>query len=69
MALAIASVQPGYGNTAPMQIELDPGAVSDDASVGRLPTEYRRTHTGQIYNSSASSSTVPSFGKSTMRTE
>ena len=25
LALAVASVQPGYGNTAPMQIELDPG--------------------------------------------
>lgn len=29
MAVAIASVQPGYGNTAPMQIELDP-AISHD---------------------------------------
>jgi formate C-acetyltransferase len=25
LARAVASVQPGYGNTAPMQIELDPG--------------------------------------------
>jgi len=25
LALAVASVQPGYGNTAPMQIEFDPG--------------------------------------------
>lgn len=24
MAIAIASVQPGWGNTAPMQLELDP---------------------------------------------
>lgn len=30
MAIAIASVQPGYGNAAPMQIELDP-ALSQDA--------------------------------------
>ncbi|HLE57299.1 MAG TPA: glycine radical domain-containing protein, partial [Rhodothermia bacterium] len=25
LAIAVADVQPGYGNTAPMQIELDPG--------------------------------------------
>ncbi|MEW6751824.1 MAG: pyruvate formate lyase family protein [Candidatus Latescibacterota bacterium] len=30
MAVAIASVQPGWGNTAPMQIELDPGAAGQD---------------------------------------
>jgi len=31
MATAIAAVQPGYGNTAPMQIDLDPGlAVSEE---------------------------------------
>jgi formate C-acetyltransferase len=29
MAVAIASVQPGYGNTAPMQMEVDP-AISND---------------------------------------
>ncbi len=28
LANAVASVQPGYGNTAPMQIELDPGISS-----------------------------------------
>jgi len=29
---AIAAIQPGYGNTAPVQLELDPGiAQSDDA--------------------------------------
>ena len=32
MARAIAAIQPGYGNTAPIQLELDPGiAQSDDA--------------------------------------
>ncbi len=29
MAVAIASVQPGYGNTAPMQLELDPALGKD----------------------------------------
>ncbi len=29
MAVAIASVQPGYGNTAPMQLELEPSIGSD----------------------------------------
>lgn len=33
MAAAIAEVQPGYGNTAPMQIELDPGIAAEEASV------------------------------------
>jgi len=32
MATAIASVQSGYGNTAPMQIELDPGISNDENS-------------------------------------
>jgi pyruvate-formate lyase len=31
MAEAIASVQPGWGNPAPMQLELDPGAVQPGA--------------------------------------
>lgn len=30
MASAIASIQPGYGNTAPMQWELDPGLAKED---------------------------------------
>ena len=30
MANAIAKIQPGYGNTAPMQLELDPSLVNDD---------------------------------------
>jgi formate C-acetyltransferase len=33
MAVAIASVQPGYGNTAPMQIELDPALSQDEGGV------------------------------------
>ena len=30
MAVAIAAVQPGYGNTAPLQLELDPGLERDE---------------------------------------
>jgi pyruvate-formate lyase len=33
MAVAIAAVQPGYGNTAPVQMELDPGHASDAAGI------------------------------------
>ncbi len=33
MAVAIAAVQPGYGNTAPMQMELDPGISRDEGGV------------------------------------
>lgn len=33
MATAIASVQPGYGNTAPMQIDLDPGLSKDQGGL------------------------------------
>jgi formate C-acetyltransferase len=33
MARTIASVQPGFGNTAPMQIDLDPGLASDEQGV------------------------------------
>jgi len=33
MAVAIASVQPGYGNTAPMQMELDPALSKDEGGV------------------------------------
>jgi formate C-acetyltransferase len=39
LARAVASVQPGYGNTAPMQIELDPGLsrnADDIANVAAL---------------------------------
>jgi pyruvate-formate lyase len=30
---AVARVQPGYGNAAPMQLDLDPGLVSDDEGI------------------------------------
>jgi pyruvate-formate lyase len=33
LAAAIASVQPGYGNTAPMQLDLDPGLGRDEAGI------------------------------------
>jgi len=39
LAHAVAAVQPGYGNTAPMQLELDPGAsrtAEDVANVAAL---------------------------------
>ena len=43
MAAAIASVQPGYGNTAPMQIELDPLIARDEGGV-ELVESLIRTH-------------------------
>ena len=43
MAVAIASVQPGYGNTAPMQIELDPGISRDREGVESI-ANLIRTH-------------------------
>jgi pyruvate-formate lyase len=36
MAVAIASVQPGYGNTAPMQIELDPMITREEDGVNSI---------------------------------
>jgi formate C-acetyltransferase len=33
MAAAIARVNPGWGNSAPMQLELDPGIVRDEEGV------------------------------------
>lgn len=36
MTNTITSIQPGYGNTAPIQLELDPGLVSDDESVEKI---------------------------------
>jgi pyruvate-formate lyase len=43
MAVAIASVQPGWGNTAPMQLELDPGISKDEGGV-ELVSNLIRTH-------------------------
>jgi len=36
MAKAIAAVQPGYGNTAPIQLELDPGLSKDEGGVEKI---------------------------------
>jgi formate C-acetyltransferase len=43
MAVAIASVQPGYGNTAPMQIEVDPALSKDEGGVENIASLIR-TH-------------------------
>jgi formate C-acetyltransferase len=43
MAVAIASVQPGYGNPAPMQMELDPSLVRHGDGV-ELVSDLIRTH-------------------------
>jgi formate C-acetyltransferase len=43
MAVAIASVQPGYGNTAPMQMELDPGITREEGGV-KVISDLIRTH-------------------------
>ena len=40
LALTVAAIQPGYGNTAPMQIELDPGLSREQ----RGYRESRRSH-------------------------
>ncbi|MBN1248903.1 MAG: formate acetyltransferase [Anaerolineae bacterium] len=36
MAIAIADVNPGWGNSAPMQIDLDPGLVKDEDGVDHV---------------------------------
>lgn len=43
MAAAIASVQPGYGNTAPMQLEMDP-MISKEQDGVALVSSLIRTH-------------------------
>lgn len=43
MVRAIADVQPGYGNTAPVQMELDPGSVRGDRGAQRVASLIR-TH-------------------------
>ena len=43
MAVAIASVQPGYGNTAPMQLELDPGITREEGGI-EVISDLIRTH-------------------------
>ena len=36
LAVAIAAVQPGYGNAAPLQIELDPALSKDEGGVDKI---------------------------------
>jgi formate C-acetyltransferase len=43
MAVAIASVQPGYGNTAPMQLELDPALSREEGGVDHV-ADLIKTH-------------------------
>jgi len=43
MAIAIAAVQPGFGNTAPIQIEVDPGVARDEDAVGMV-SSLIKTH-------------------------
>ncbi len=38
---SIAAVQPGYGNTAPVQLELDPGIVGDDEGIEKIVSMIR----------------------------
>lgn len=42
MSNAICAIQPGYGNTAPIQLELDPGMARDDDAVMKI-ANYIRT--------------------------
>ena len=41
MAVAIAAVQPGYGNTAPLQLELDPGLARDEYGIPAIEALIR----------------------------
>ncbi len=41
MSNAICSVQPGYGNTAPIQLELDPGMARGDEAVMKIVSYVR----------------------------
>jgi len=43
MAVAIAAVQPGYGNTAPMQLELDPALSQDQGGIDNV-ADLVQTH-------------------------
>lgn len=38
---SIAAIQPGYGNTAPVQLELDPQLVGDDEGVDKIVSMIR----------------------------
>ena len=41
MVTAVASVQPGYGNTAPLQLDLDPGMVTDEEGLAKVESLIR----------------------------
>ena len=41
MAVAVAAVQPGYGNTAPLQLDMDPGIVSDGEGIEKVEALIR----------------------------
>jgi len=43
LAVAVAAVQPGYGNTAPLQIDLEPSIASDEAARAQIASLIR-TH-------------------------
>ncbi len=43
MAQAIAKIQPGYGNTAPIQLELDPGVAKGEEGIAKVAALIR-TH-------------------------
>ncbi len=43
LAMAVAQVQPGYGNTAPLQLDLDPGLASTEESLDKVEALIR-TH-------------------------
>ena len=36
MSNGIASIQPGYGNTAPWQLELDPGISAEEGGIEKI---------------------------------
>ncbi|MFQ6130507.1 MAG: pyruvate formate lyase family protein [Armatimonadota bacterium] len=41
MASAVAAVQPGYGNTAPLQLDLDPGMADNAEGMGKIEALIR----------------------------
>ena len=41
MAVAVAAVQPGYGNTAPLQLDMDPGLASGEEGLVKIEALIR----------------------------
>ena len=41
MSNAIAAAQPGYGNAAPMQLDVDPGLVASDSGIRNIEAVIR----------------------------